>query len=99
MEDKRAAVATSRSVSSDETEDGDGLGRERGADGDGDGSGSGSGSGSGNELKHHGDEHGLTLSRGRCIALVATVTGAAFLNASPSSFTCPNPWLFIIEAN
>ncbi|PTB66998.1 MFS general substrate transporter [Trichoderma citrinoviride] len=82
--DKQAAVATSRSVSSNDTGDGSERGHERDADGNGDGDGDGGGNGGdesgGSELKDHGDEHALTLSRGRCIALVATVTGAAFLN-------------------
>lgn len=78
-DNKRAAVATSRRVSSSETEDGGDEGRrhERGADGVDGGDGDGSGSA---DDKDDGDEHALTLSRGRCIALVATVTGAAFLN-------------------
>ncbi|KAH0491261.1 hypothetical protein TgHK011_002698 [Trichoderma gracile] len=84
--EKQAAAATSRSVASlSETEDGDGRRGGRGANNDGgDGEGHGDGSGNdesgGSELKDNGDEHVLTLSRGRCIALVATVTGAAFLN-------------------
>ncbi|EHK17433.1 uncharacterized protein TRIVIDRAFT_75898 [Trichoderma virens Gv29-8] len=75
---KQAVVVTSRRASSS-------LGRERAGEGedghdeDGDGDGDGDGSG-GSELKDDADQHVLTLSRARCIALVATVTGAAFLN-------------------
>ncbi|UKZ66586.1 uncharacterized protein TrAtP1_007758 [Trichoderma atroviride] len=36
--------------------------------------------GGGSELKEDASDDGLPLSRARCIALVATVTGAAFLN-------------------
>ncbi|KAM0258372.1 hypothetical protein ACHAQJ_003847 [Trichoderma viride] len=64
--DKETAVATSRPRLADSTtEDGD--------EAAGDGS-------SGSERKGNADEDTLTLSRARCIALVATVTGAAFLN-------------------
>lgn len=43
--------------------------------------------GGGSELKGDdaSDDDGLPMSRARCIALVATVTGAAFLNVSHSS--------------
>ncbi|KAL7935374.1 MFS general substrate transporter [Trichoderma chlorosporum] len=69
---KQAVVAASRRVSSS-------LGEERGNEQDGNGDGDGNESG-GSELKDDADHHELTLSRARCIALVATVTGAAFLN-------------------
>ncbi|KAL6904359.1 major facilitator superfamily domain-containing protein [Trichoderma evansii] len=62
--DKETAVATSRPRGVDST-------MEDGGDGDG---------GGGNELKDDGSDEGLPLSKARCIALVATVTGAAFLN-------------------
>ncbi|KAL6873077.1 MFS general substrate transporter [Trichoderma novae-zelandiae] len=75
--DKQAAIAASRPVSLNDTEDGNEQQHERDGDGDGDGSGNESG---GSGLKDRGDEHVLTLSRARRIALVATVTGAAFLN-------------------
>ncbi|KKP03009.1 hypothetical protein THAR02_04888 [Trichoderma harzianum] len=67
-DDKRAAIATSRRVSSS-------LSREGESDRDGQ-----DGEGDGDEPKDEADQHVLTLSRARCIALVATVTGAAFLN-------------------
>lgn len=42
--------------------------------------------GGGSELKDDAsDDDGLPLSKARCIALVATVTGAAFLNVSKTS--------------
>ncbi|KAL7911989.1 major facilitator superfamily domain-containing protein [Trichoderma velutinum] len=62
---KQAVVATSRRVSSSLDREG-----EDGQDGEGEGDGP----------KDDTDQHVLTLSRARCIALVATVTGAAFLN-------------------
>ncbi|RFU74117.1 hypothetical protein TARUN_8117 [Trichoderma arundinaceum] len=64
---KETAVATTRPRST-------GLAAEDEEDG-GDGDGSG-----GSELKEDADEDELLLSRARCIALVATATGAAFLN-------------------
>ncbi|KAL7946021.1 MFS general substrate transporter [Trichoderma barbatum] len=72
---KQAVVATSRRVSSSSSlrEEERRNGRNGDDDGDADGSGA-------SELKEHVDEDGLPLSRARCIALVATVTGAAFLN-------------------
>ncbi|KAL7786216.1 major facilitator superfamily domain-containing protein [Trichoderma ceciliae] len=51
------------------------AGDENGVNGNGNGSGSG-----GSRLKDDADEDASSLSRARCIALVATVTGAAFLN-------------------
>ncbi|UKZ79644.1 hypothetical protein TrVFT333_007404 [Trichoderma virens FT-333] len=74
-DEKQAVVATSRRASSSLGREGEG--EDGGEDGDGDGDGDGSG---GSELKDDADQHVLTLSRARCIALVATVTGAAFLN-------------------
>ncbi|PKK40939.1 hypothetical protein CI102_15240 [Trichoderma harzianum] len=64
-DDKQAVVATSRRVSSSLSREGE---DERDGEGNGD------------EPKNDADHHVLTLSRARCIALVATVTGAAFLN-------------------
>lgn len=68
---KQAVIATSRRVSSS-------LG------GEGESGRDGEGQGDGIEPKNDADHHALTLSRARCIALVATVTGAAFLNVSES---------------
>jgi hypothetical protein len=85
--DKETAVATSQPKLTDSTtEDGD---EAVGGDGDGDGDG-------GNGLKDKADEDGLPLSRARSIALVATVTGAAFLNVSdrnPYKDNIPPPQL------
>ncbi|KAL6800184.1 major facilitator superfamily domain-containing protein [Trichoderma sp. SZMC 28012] len=67
-DDKQAAIATSRRVSSNLSREG-----EDGRDGR-------DGNGEEDEPKNDADHHVLTLSRARCIALVATVTGAAFLN-------------------
>lgn len=78
---KQAVIATSRprlssfGAQGGENEQDEGNTHDGGGDGDGDGSG-------GSELKDDVEEDGLTLSRARCIALVATVTGAAFLNVS-----------------
>ncbi|PNP52286.1 hypothetical protein THARTR1_07066 [Trichoderma harzianum] len=63
-DDKQAAIATNPRVSSSLGEGEDGR----------------EGEGEGDEPKNDADHHVLTLSRARCIALVATVTGAAFLN-------------------
>lgn len=79
-DDKQAAVATSRRVSSSLSREGEDERDERDGDGDGDGDG--------DEPKNDADHHVLTLSRARCIALVATVTGAAFLNVSAMDETC-----------
>lgn len=44
--------------------------------------------GGGSELGDDASEDGLPMSRARCIALVATVTGAAFLNVSETTTRC-----------
>lgn len=75
-DDKRAAVATSRRVSSSLSREGEDGRDERDGEGNGD------------EGKNDADHHALTLSRARCIALVATVTGAAFLNVSEMDEAC-----------
>lgn len=81
-DDKQAVVATSRRVSSSLSREGE---DERDGEGNGD------------EPKNDADHHVLTLSRARCIALVATVTGAAFLNVSQRDEACIDDKLYTLS--